>query len=79
MYLNNSNFLPAQILQYKLGRLRLARPRLPGDNQGLIDAVALQVPVGSLCQGEHMRLQGPDLLSMIIEHSCLIEEIYKNR
>ena len=63
--------LPAEIFEDKLGCLRLPRPGFAGDDQALVDPVALEIPVGGLRQREHVRLQRPDLLAVVLEHGVV--------
>jgi hypothetical protein len=48
---------------------------LARDDQALVDVLRLQAFVGGLCQGKHVRGQGPQLLAMILEHASLQENI----
>ena len=63
--------LPAEIFEDELSGLRLSRPGLAGDDQALVDPVTLEIPVGGLGQREHVRLERPDLLAVILEH-CVV-------
>ena len=61
----------AEVLQDELGRLRLPRARLARDDEALVDPVALEGLVRGLGQGEHVRGQGAELLTVVFEHACL--------
>ena len=63
-----ANDVPAEILQDELGGLGLARAGLARDDEALVGAVALQVPVGGLGQREHVGLEVPDLAAVVLEH-----------
>lgn len=61
----------AQVLQDELGGLSLAGAALAGDHAGLVLVTRLQGRVRGLCQGEGVRLQQAQLLSVVLEHVLL--------
>ena len=63
-----ANDVPAEILQDELGGLGLARAGLARDDEALVGAVALEVPVGGLGQREHVGLEVADLAAVVLEH-----------